>query len=82
MTETITYNPRNRVARATMAYLHSLGVFTITPLREKPSRKKKRAIESVDGQLWNDLMGALQEVKKHHDGKQQMKDAYELLNEL
>jgi len=33
-------------------------------------------------QLWNDLRGALREVKSHHEGKQQMQDAYEFLNEL
>ena len=81
MTATLTYNPRNRVARTTMEYIQSLGVFTITPLRPKTSRRHKE-VNGVDKHLWNDLMGALREVKAHHDGKQQMQDAYELLNEL
>ena len=40
------------------------------------------ANNGVDQQLWNDLKGALREVKSQHDGKQQMQDAYEFLNEL
>ena len=82
MTATLTYNPRNRVASTTMDYIRSLGVFTITPVVPKTSRKKKEVSQGVDQQLWSDLMGALKEVKNHHDGKKQMKDAYELLNEL
>ena len=82
MTATLTYNPRNRVASTTMDYIRSLGVFTITPVVPKTSRKKKEVNTGVDQQLWSDLMGALKEVKNHHEGKKQMKDAYELLNEL
>ena len=81
MEATLSYNPRNHVAQATMAYIQSLGVFTITPVYPKSSVKKK-AKDSADEQLWGDLMGALREVKNHHDGKKQMKGAYELLNEL
>ncbi len=33
-------------------------------------------------QLWNDLRGALREVKDHREGRQQMQNAYNLLNEL
>ena len=82
MEATLSYNPRNRVARATMDYIQSLGVFTITPIYPKTSRKKKEVNVGVDQQLWSNLMGALKEVKNHHEGKKQMKDAYELLNEL
>ena len=81
MEATLSYNPRNHIAQATMAYIQSLGVFTITPVYPKSSVKKK-AKDSADEQLWGDLRGALQEVKNHHDGKKQMKGAYELLNEL
>ena len=83
MEATISYNPRNRVARATMEYIQSLGVFTVTPIcHPKTSQKKKEVNAGVDQQLWSDLMGALKEVKNHHEGMKQMKDAYELLNEL
>ena len=82
MEATLSYNPRNRVARATMDYIQSLGVFTVTPINPKTSRRKTEARSGVDQQLWSDLMGALKEVKNHHEGKKQMKDAYELLNEL
>ena len=81
MEATLSYNPRNRVAQATMAYIQSLGVFTITPVQPKSSVKKK-VKDNAEGELWGDLMGALREVKNHHDGKKQMKGAYELLNEL
>ena len=82
MEATLSYNPRNRVARATMDYIQSLGVFTITPVEPRTSQRKKQVNTGVDSQLWSDLMGALKEVKNHHEGKKQMKDAYELLNEL
>ncbi len=81
MTTVLSYNPRNQLAQRTLEYIQSLGVFTITPL--PVIRKRKRAAKkSVDAQLWSDLKDALQEVKNHHEGKTQMKDAYELLNEL
>ena len=81
MTATITYNPRNRIAMSTMEYIQSLGVFTITTHRT-PIKRTKTSDKEVDQQLWSDLKGALREVKSHHEGKQQMQDAYELLNEL
>ena len=82
MEATLSYNPRNRIARATFDYIQSLGVFTITPIYPKASQRKKEVSTGVNQQLWSDLMGALKEVKNHHEGKKQMKDAYELLNEL
>ena len=82
MTATLTFNPRNRLAMSTMEYIQSLGVFTITTERPKVARKRSKTSPNVDQQLWRDLKGALREVKNHHDGKQQMQDAYELLNEL
>lgn len=82
MTATLTFNPRNRLAMSTMEYIRSLGVFTITTERPKIARKRTKTSPNVDQELWTDLKGALREVKNHHDGKQQMQDAYELLNEL
>ncbi len=81
MTATLTYNPRNRVARMTMEYLQSLGVFEIKHL---PSVRSSRstAKRGVDAELMHDLKGALGEVKASREGKTQMKDAYELFNEL
>ena len=80
MTATISYNPRNRAARLAMDYIQSLGVFVINPL---PTRSRtKVSNEDVNEQLMNDLKGALREVKDSMDGKNQMKNAYELLNEL
>lgn len=80
MTATLTYNPRNHVARTTMEYLQSLGVFTIT--QQPAVRTKKRTAKDVDAKLMKNLKGALREVKDSMDGKTQMKDAYELFNEL
>ena len=82
MTATLTFNPRNRIAMSTMEYIQSLGVFTITTHRPEVARRRSKASQGVDQQLWRDLKGALREVKSHHEGKQQMQDAYELLNEL
>ena len=82
MTATLTFNPRNRLAMSTMEYIQSLGVFTITTERPKVERKRSKTCQNIDKQLWSDLKGALREVKSHHEGKQQMQDAYELLNEL
>ena len=82
MTATLTFNPRNRLAMSTMEYIQSLGVFTITTERPKVARKRTKTSQNIDQQLWSDLKGALREVKSHHEGKQQMQDAYELLNEL
>lgn len=82
MTATLTFNPRNRLAMSTMEYIQSLGVFTITTEHPKIARKRSKTSPNVDQQLWTDLKGALREVKSHHEGKQQMQDAYELLNEL
>ena len=82
MTATLTFNPRNRIAMSTMEYIQSLGVFTITTHRPKVTRKRAKVNQGVDQQLWSDLKGALHEVKSHHEGKQQMQDAYGLLNEL
>jgi hypothetical protein len=80
MTATISYNPRNRAARLAMDYIQSLGVFVINPL---PTRSRiKVSNGDVNEQLMNDLKGALREVKDSMDGKIQMKNAYELLNEL
>ena len=81
MTATLTFNPRNRIAMSTMEYIQSLGVFTITTHRSEGTRRRV-ANKGVDQQLWSDLKGALHEVKSHHEGKQQMQDAYEFLNEL
>ena len=81
MTAALSYNPRNQLAQRTLDYIQSLGVFTITPIYPKTSQRRKR-VTGTDQQLWSNLMGALKEVKNHHDGKKQMKDAYELLNEL
>ena len=80
VTATISYNPRNRSARLAMDYIQSLGVFTITPI--PTMRAKRTASVGVDAQLMSDLKGALREVKESKEGKVQMKDAYELLNEL
>ena len=82
MTATLTFNPRNRLAMSTLEYIQSLGVFTITTHRPKASRQRAKVDQGVDQQLWSDLQGALREVKSHHEGRQQMQDAYELLNEL
>ncbi len=82
MTATLTFNPRNRIAMSTMEYIQSLGVFTITTNSPEVVRKKAKVSQGVDQQLWSDLKGALREVKSHHEGKQQMQDAYEFLNEL
>ena len=82
MTATLTFNPRNRLAMSTMEYIQSLGVFTITTHRPEIAHKRENAKQGVDQQLWSDLKGALREVKSHHEGKQQMQDAYEFLNEL
>ena len=80
MTATISYNTRNRAARLAMDYIQSLGVFVINPL---PTRSRiKVSNGDVNEQLMNDLKGALREVKDSMDGKNQMKNAYELLNEL
>ena len=80
MTATISYNHRNRAARLAMDYIQSLGVFVINPL---PTRSRiKVSNGDVNEQLMNDLKGALREVKDSMDGKIQMKNAYELLNEL
>ncbi len=82
MTATLTFNPRNRLAMSTMEYIRSLGVFTITTECPKAARRNVKKNQGVDPLLWDDLKGALQEVKCHHEGKQQMQDAYEFLNEL
>ena len=82
MTATLTFNPRNRIAMSTMEYIQSLGVFTITTHRPEISRRRTKVNQEVDQQLRSDLKGALREVKSHHEGKQQMQDAYEFLNEL
>ena len=81
MTATLTFNPRNRLAMSTMEYIQSLGVFTITTERPLPKHRRTKANKGVDQQLWNDLKGALREVKSQHEGNQQMQDAYEFLNE-
>ena len=78
----LTYNPRNRIAVSTLEYIRSLGVFTIATRSPKQVRRNRQVINGADQQLWSDLKGALLEVKNHHEGKTQMQDAYELLNEL
>ena len=37
---------------------------------------------NVNQKLWSDLREALCEVKDQHEGKRQMQNAYELINEL
>ena len=81
MTAAVTYNPRNRSAKLAMDYIQSLGVFTITPMPTVRSRRRAHS-RRVDAELWNDLKGALQEVKNYHEGKVQMKSAEELFYEL
>ncbi len=82
MTATLTFNPRNRIAMSTLEYIRSLGVFTITTESPNTARRSATRNKGVDQQLWNNLKGALREVKNHHEGKQPMQDAYEFLNEL
>lgn len=81
MTATLTYNPRNRVARTTMEFIQSLGVFTIEHQCPTTGRTKKQNT-TVDPELWNDLKGALLEVKEHYYGNKKLKPVEDLLNEL
>ena len=81
MTATLTYNPRNRIANATMEYIRSLGVFTIVPQSPVGTKKSARN-QDVNPELWSDLMGALHEVKEHYNGKGKLKPVEDLLNEL
>lgn len=74
MTQTMTleYNTRNMLARRTLDYILSLGVFRVA----QPKTAEKTSW------LANDFRGAMQEMRDADAGKVQLKDAEELLNEL
>ena len=72
MVATISYNPRNRLARKTMDYMQSLGVFKI---EYQTSQKNSHS-------LADDFRGAMQEMKASQEGKIQLRTLSELLNEL
>ena len=74
MTATITYNPRNRVARTTMEYIQSLGVFTITPLPTTRARKKQ--------QFEDEFRTAMKHAKAFREGKMEFRSMDALLDEL
>ena len=74
MTATLTYNPRNRVARTTMDYLQSLGVFTITHVPATRSRKKQ--------QFENEFRTAMKHAKAFREGKMEFRSMDDLLGEL
>ena len=74
MTATLSYNPRNRVARTTMEYIQSLGVFTITPLPTTRNRKKQR--------LKNEIRTAMKHAKAFREGEMEFRSMDELLCEL
>ena len=72
MTATVTYNPRNRLARLAMDYIQSLGVFTITPL---PTTSKKQKFA-------DEFRTAIQHGKDFREGKMEFRTMDALLNEL
>lgn len=74
MTATLTYNPRNRVARTTMDYIQSLGVFTITTQPTTRSRKKR--------QFENEFRTAMEHAKAFREGKMEFRSVDDLLSEL
>ena len=74
MTATLTYNPRNRVARMTMDYIQSLGVFTITPLPATRARKKQ--------QFEGEFRTAMKHAKAFREGKMEFRPVDALLSEL
>ena len=69
---TLEYNTRNMLARRTLDYILSLGVFRVA----QPKTAEKTSW------LANDFRGAMQEMRDADAGKVQLKDAEELLNEL
>ena len=73
MTATLTYNPRNRVARTTMEYIQSLGVFTITPMPTTRSRKQK---------FEDEFRTAMKHAKAFREGKMEFRSMDALLSEL
>ena len=73
MTATLTYNPRNRVARTTMEYIQSLGVFTITPQPTTRSRKQK---------FEDEFRTAMKHAKAFREGKMEFRSMDALLSEL
>ena len=74
MTATLTYNPRNRVARKTMDYIQSLGVFTITPMPTTRTRKKQK--------FEDEFRTAMKHAKAFREGKMEFRSIDELLSEL
>ena len=74
MTATLTYNPRNRVARKTMDYIQSLGVFTITPMPTARTRKKQK--------FEDEFRTAMKHAKAFREGKMEFRSIDELLSEL
>ena len=74
MTATLTYNPRNRVARTTMEYIQSLGVFTITPVHPTRTRKKQ--------QFEDEFRTAMKHAKAFREGKMEFRSMDALLSEL
>ena len=74
MTTTLTYNPRNRVARTTMDYIQSLGVFTITPLPTTRNRKKPH--------FESEFRTAMKHAKAFREGRMEFRSMDDLLSEL
>lgn len=74
MTATLTYNPRNRIAQATMEYIRSLGVFTIEPA--KPAQTSERQ------QFEAEFRTAMRHAKAFREGKMEFRSMDALLNEL
>lgn len=71
-TWTISFDPKNKHAQALFQVICLSQQFTV----------EKILNNDVNGKMMSDIKGALREVKDSMDGKLQMKDAYELLNEL
>ena len=74
MTATLTYNPRNHVARTTMEYIQSLGVFTITTQPTIRSRKKRH--------FEDEFRTAMEHAKAFREGKMEFRSVDDLLNEI
>ena len=74
MTTILTYNPRNRIAKTTIDYIKSLGVFTITQTPSSNSKKKQKFAD--------DFRKAVEHGKAFKEGKMEFRSMEDLLNEL
>ena len=78
---TLTVNIDNKKSeKAVKAVLDALGLSY--NIESTPDNDKKRPLNQAEQRMYNNLKDSLEQIKLHQEGKVELRDARELLDEL